>query len=128
MFSTMSGTSSEKRLWICVLLNGNTKRRDICTFAFCREISPLGETSAKILCYQEIDLPSLNKELHLRQLIKIHEVIITYFIKSHLKKNWFAKCPWNKDVITRLVMRLTFLGEKKKEKAFQTLLSEGSAK
>lgn len=119
MLSTMSGTSSGNRGYEFVSCWMGTLKEEIYVHCLLRRDKSFGETSAKILCYQELDLPSLNKELHLRQLIKIHEVIITYFIKSHLKKNWFAKCPWNKDVITRLVMRLTFLGEKRKKRPFK---------
>lgn len=36
-------------------------------FSCAKKTSPVGEASAKILlCYQEFDLPSLNRELHLR--------------------------------------------------------------
>lgn len=75
MLSTMSGATSGNRsyyqhyTWICVSLNEKIKKRDISSIYLpsTERTGPVGEGSANILlCYQELDLPSLNKELHLR--------------------------------------------------------------
>ena len=44
----------------------NSKKRGVQHLPTAERTGPVGEASIKILCYQDLILPSLNKELHLR--------------------------------------------------------------
>ena len=44
----------------------NSKKRGVQHLPTAERTGPVGEASIKILCYQDLILPSLKKELHLR--------------------------------------------------------------